>query len=64
MATLDDLIDFIENNPPGESYWSPSDWETNLTRSIPNWRDIIAEAHTDPLKRIFVCRFAADSYLF
>ena len=51
MAGLDDLIDFIKNNPPGGSYWSSSDWEKNLTRSIPNWRDIIAEAYKDPLKR-------------
>ncbi|MCE2434668.1 MAG: hypothetical protein J4F29_17355 [Candidatus Latescibacteria bacterium] len=48
MAGLDDLIDFIKNNPP--KLWSMSDWETNLTRSISNWRDIITDAYEDPRK--------------
>ena len=43
MVGLPDLIDFIKNNPPAESDWSPSDWETNLTRLIPEWRDIITQ---------------------
>ena len=48
MARLDDLIDFIKNNPP--KYWSSDMWEINLTRSIPNWRDIITDAYKDPLE--------------
>ena len=48
MAGLDELIDWIETNPPDNRYWDVSDWETNLTRSIPNWRSLIAEAWNDP----------------
>ena len=54
MAELDELIDFIETNPP-PNYppwkhpdWKHPDWEKNLTRSVPNWRSLIAEAWKDP----------------
>ena len=48
MAELAVLIDFIEDNPPESRFWNSSEWETNLTKSIPEWRDIIAEAYKDP----------------
>ena len=48
MTELDDLVVFIENNPPTEKFW-PS-WEPNLTKSIPNWKDIITEAYEEPLE--------------
>ena len=49
VAELDDLIDLI-NKTDSPGYWSESDWEQHLTRSIPNWRSIIADVWKDPLE--------------
>lgn len=42
MRNLVDLITFIKNSPPtGNNWWSSSEWETHLSRSIPDWREIV-----------------------
>ena len=48
MAGLDELIDFIKMNPSGPEFWNYSKWETNLTKSVSNWRSLIAKAWEDP----------------
>ena len=48
MAGLDDLIDLIsETDLP---IIIDLGWEQHLTRSLPNWKIVIAEAWKDPLK--------------
>ena len=45
MPDLDDLIDFIKENPPSsELVWWKGDWEKQLTDLIPSWTDIVAKS--------------------
>ena len=41
MANLNDLIKFIESSPGEDVSWG--DWKTELSRSIPNWKSMIAD---------------------
>lgn len=42
--TIDDLIEFINNNPPDNAQtWFYSEWEKNLNSSIPNWISLIKD---------------------
>ena len=43
---INKLKEFIRENPPLNEYgepkwWSENDWEKNLNKKIPNWRDIL-----------------------
>ena len=46
MASLQDLLDFIQNKPP--KWWGEDDWESNLTRSVPNWRNFVQDPDNWP----------------
>ena len=41
MASLDDLIEFIEGSPSLNALWGEDKWEMQLSKSIPNWREFI-----------------------
>ena len=41
MANLTDLIEFIEDSPSDGSWWSSKEWENQLSRSIPTWREVL-----------------------
>ena len=48
MVALNDLVDFIQNNPPEDGYWSVSKWEAELTKNHPVWREVVADAWGSP----------------
>lgn len=41
MASIDDLLNFINSNIDAD--WSKDKWQINLTRAVPNWRDILQD---------------------
>ena len=41
MGSLQDLVDFIKNNPSANNHWFEDEWEKHLTKAIPNWRTIV-----------------------
>jgi len=41
MAAVQDLVNFIQQNPPEGKYWTKQDWSDALDQSVPGWQDII-----------------------
>jgi hypothetical protein len=42
MATLNDLVNFIESNPQSGEFYKEG-WEKALDQNIPDWKDIIKD---------------------
>ncbi|MEM5812036.1 MAG: hypothetical protein QXG91_04865 [Candidatus Aenigmatarchaeota archaeon] len=50
---LNELLNFIENNPPEKEYWYFYDWEKKLTENIPNWKELINDENNwDKIKNV------------
>ena len=43
MASVDDLMAFINSSPSRVGYWSNSEWENELSRAVPEWRSMVAD---------------------
>ena len=43
MASVDDLMAFINSSPSGDEFWSNSKWENELSRAVPEWRSMVAD---------------------
>lgn len=59
MANVTDLIQFIENQfiENSKTYNTQSQWESKLSRSVPNWRNIIADPKNwDLIKEVTLIR--------
>ncbi len=48
MTTLQQLLDFIQANPPGNEYWSKSKWNSELSKSLPGWENIVKDPNNWP----------------
>jgi len=49
MKDIKDLINYIENNSPSETYISESDWRELLSKGCPNWESLVKDPNNWPL---------------
>ncbi len=59
MASVTDLMGFINSSPSGDKFWSDSEWENELSRAVPDWRSMIADPQNwDVIKGVTPLRAA------
>jgi hypothetical protein len=60
MTPLQQLLDFIRENPPEEHAWYYADWNSNLSKSLPGWQEIVRQQSNWP--HIEAARCRGDNY--
>lgn len=63
MANVTDLIKFIESSPSEDVSRKEWKWETELSRSVPDWRSIIADPQNwDLIKEVSPIKFGESLF--
>lgn len=65
MANVTDLIKFIESSPSEDVSWGDWTWKTELSRSVPDWRSIIADPQNwDMIKEVTPIKWGGDLFRY